>query len=70
MRAVIVAVVRAGTTPPASIAPATSVISAWAMLTAMGSAASAGPAATRRAEHPDSVALVKSVAVTPTAMTE
>ena len=42
MRAAIVAVVRACTTPPESIALATSVIATWAMVTAMGSAASAG----------------------------
>ena len=42
MRDVIVAVVRACTTPPESIALATSVIATWAMVTAMGSAASDG----------------------------
>ena len=69
MRAVIVAVVRACTTPPESIALATSVIATWAMVTAMGSAASAGAAAARRAEHPASAALIKSAAVTPATMT-
>jgi hypothetical protein len=69
MRAAIVAVVRACTTPPKSIALATSVIATWAMVTAMGSAASAGAAAARRAEHPASAALVKSAAETPATMT-
>jgi hypothetical protein len=68
MRAVIVAVVRAWTTPPESIALATSVIATWAMVTAMGSAESAGAAAARLAEHPASTAL-KSAAVTPATMT-
>ena len=47
MRAVIVAVVRACTTPPESMALATSFTATWAMVSGMGSVASAEAAAVR-----------------------
>ena len=69
MRDAIVAVVRACTTPPESIALATSVIATWAVVTAMGSAASLWAASARGAEHPASAALIKSAAAAAATMT-
>jgi hypothetical protein len=64
-----VAVVRACTTPPESIAVATSVIASCATVTAMGSAVSTVALSARAAEQPVSAALVRNTAVA-TAMPE
>jgi hypothetical protein len=69
MRAEIVAVVRACTVPPESIALVTSAIVTRAIVTAIGSAPSAGAASARRAEHPVSAALIENTAVTHARMT-